>query len=423
MAINLPLPQNWLNRTASLQVQIDGSPFFRVLSEFLRNSALYPMLQAIRKVTDTGWEAYLSNPVHYVLFLAMLIQAYVVGTMQSQRWYAKFGGHMLGFSLYTLFELLVDGPISFIQNPYHWLFGGVSFCIASLITLQTLTTDSFFWQMTTNIMINMVKISLISGMYMLLELDIEMNSDLTWASWLTYMEAHGHQFILYGTLFFGLLLGLTEWQRANYAASLRAIATQLKQYSEWSLSADLVADAVNDPTALQLHRAERTILFMDIRGFTAWTEQVNPQQAAEMLNHYYQQAEIIITKYHGHKPNFTADEVMTRFSDPEAAMQTANALQHALKPHLAAYNLAVGIGLHTGEVIEGLMGSANTRKYDLIGDAVNTAKRLESAAGAGEIVLSAVTYHALKIPPTTVELRELRVKGKSEPLQVFAISQ
>jgi class 3 adenylate cyclase len=111
---------------------------------------------------------------------------------------------------------------------------------------------------------------------------------------------------------------------------------------------------------------------------------------------------------------------MTRFDTPEAALRTALDLQAGLQSVLASFNLAVGIGLHTGEVIEGLMGSANTRKYDIIGDAVNTAKRLESSAGQGEIVLSAATYQALPDKPDHVTPRTLQVKGKAEALQAFA---
>ena len=68
------------------------------------------------------------------------------------------------------------------------------------------------------------------------------------------------------------------------------------------------------------------------------------------------------------------------------------------------------------------MGSDNTRKYDIIGDTVNTAKRLESAAGRGEIVMSAPTYRRVLQRLEHVIPRTVKVKGKSEPLQVFAVA-
>jgi len=69
-----------------------------------------------------------------------------------------------------------------------------------------------------------------------------------------------------------------------------------------------------------------------------------------------------------------------------------------------------------------LLGSDNTRKYDIIGDAANTAKRLESSAGQGEIVMSRSTYRALPHPPQNVTVRDLKVKGKADLLQVFVLS-
>jgi class 3 adenylate cyclase len=218
------------------------------------------------------------------------------------------------------------------------------------------------------------------------------------------------------------LLGLADVQRIRYAEFLRDVAGQLKQYSEWSLGADLIASSINDPQTLELRRVERTILFMDIRGFTAWTEQTTPQQAVQMLNQYYTAAEAVISCHEGHKPTFTADEIMTRFADPQTALHAAFDLQKTLKPLLRSFNLAVGIGLHQGEVIEGLMGSESTRKYDIIGDAVNTAKRLESAAGRGEIIISTPIYHALPHPPAQAVPRTLQVKGKAQGLPVFALN-
>ena len=97
-------------------------------------------------------------------------------------------------------------------------------------------------------------------------------------------------------------------------------------------------------------------------------------------------------------------------------------LQEVLKPVLKPFNLAVGIGLHTGEAIESLMGSDSTRKYDIIGDAVNTAKRLESSAGKEEIVISAATYQTLSHKLDGITPLTLQVKGKAEALQAHVIN-
>jgi len=293
--------------------------------------------------------------------------------------------------------------------------------MAILSALQIAVEDIAIWQTVVTLLLNVGKILLFPAMYMIIELGLEMSYQLTRQAWLEYMGNSAHQFIFYGILFFGILLGLAESQRIHYAQFLRYLAGQFKKYSEWSLGSELITSAIDNPDVLQLQRVERTMLFMDIRGFTAWTEQVDPQQAVHMLNTYYNAAETIISDYRGHKPNFTADEVMTRFNTPEAALHAALDLQDVLQSTLISFNLAVGIGLHTGEVIEGLMGSDHTRKYDIIGDAVNTAKRLESSAGQGEIVMSAATYQALPYKLDHVTSRNLQVKGKAETLEAFAV--
>lgn len=421
MAIQLSLPKPFSNHGASLEERITGTTAARVVGELLTTSALFPVLDAIRVISADGVGHYLAEPAHYILLGAAFMQAWFLGTARSDRWYIKFIGNLLGFALYAPIDIVIEGP-EFFDQPYHWLFGAFSLLMAILSAWQILTKDIFIWQTVSTMFLNIGKVSLLPGVYLITELNLELSSQLNWQVWAEYMLHSGHRFIFYGTLFLGILLGLAESQRSTYAGFLRALARQLKQYSEWSLSPELVASAIDNPDALQLRRVERTMLFMDIRGFTAWTEKTDPQQAVDMLNRYYNAAEAIINRHHGHKPNFTADEVMTRFSTAEDALAAATELQTHLSPLLAQSHLAVGIGLHTGEVIEGLMGSGTTRKYDIIGDAVNTAKRLESAAGRGEIVVSAVTYRALPAPQPEAAPRLLQVKGKSEQLQAFAFT-
>jgi adenylate cyclase len=410
----------FLQHNVSLEERIKGTPATRVMNEFVETSALFPILDAIRVISTEGIVQYITEPAHYVLFVAAFVQAWFLGTAEKDTWQIKFAGNLLGFMLYAPLDIALEG-FDFFSQPYHWLFGGFSLLMAILSALQHIARNVAVWQTVTTLLLNTGKVLLLSAMYMIIELGLEISYQLTWTAWTQYMITNSHKFIFYGALFFGILLGLAESQRMRYAQFLRYLAGQLKTYVEWSLSSELITSAIDNPTSLDLQRVERTMLFMDIRGFTAWTEQVDPQKAVKMLNMYYNAAETIISDHGGHKPNFTADEVMTRFTSAEAALNTALDLQEVLKPVLSSFNLAVGIGLHTGEVIEGLMGSDNTRKYDIIGDAVNTAKRLESSAGKGQIVLSAATYQALPEPLNAVTPLMLQVKGKTESLQAFVI--
>lgn len=416
LSISLPIT----NRSSSLDERIQGSTAAKIVGEFISTSSLFPILDAIRNIAADGWIQYLSEFPHYILFISAFVQAWFLGTTKPDTWKLRFVGNLLGFALYAPLDIAIEG-IDFFTQPYHWLFGGFSLFMASFSALQKISEDKPVWQTISTLLLNLSKILLFPAMYLIIELGLELSSQLTWSAWLIYMQSGGHKFIFYGALFFGTLLGLAESQRIHYAQFLRYLAGQLKQYSEWSLGSELITSAIDNPDTLRLQRVKRTMLFMDIRGFTAWTEQIDPQQAVQMLNTFYNAAETVIGDHQGHKPNFTADEVMTRFATPETALNAALDLQEVLKPVLNSFNLAVGIGLHTGEVIEGLMGSDSTRKYDIIGDAVNTAKRLESSAGKGEIVLSAATYQALPQRLNHVTPLTLKVKGKAEELQAFVI--
>lgn len=407
----------------SLQQRLEGTTLSRILLEFVSTSALFPILDAIRVVTAEGWVAYLVEPSHYMLIAATLVQAWFLGTSRRDSWQEKFVGNLLGLALYAPLDMMIEG-MGFFREPYHWLFAAFSLVMAILSALQVVAAKhSAGWHTLVTLLLNVSKVALFPAMYFITEQQLASYSQLTWAAWQEYMLAGGHQFIVYGTLFFGALLGLAEAQRLNFVSYLQAIARRLNEYSEWSLDTDLINTALDTPEAMDLRRVEKTIMFMDIRGFTAWSEQADPKDVVAMLNHYYTAAEKIISRHHGHKPNLTADEMMSRFVAPDDALETAQELQQTLGQLLQPYHLAVGIGLHTGEIIEGLMGSETTRKYDIIGDVVNTAKRLESAAGRGEILLSATTYQKLSMRPPRVSFRSLQVKGKSQPMQAAVIAQ
>jgi class 3 adenylate cyclase len=97
----------------------------------------------------------------------------------------------------------------------------------------------------------------------------------------------------------------------------------------------------------------------------------------------------------------------------------AHALRGALGPQLAAFGLSAGFGIHAGPVIEGLLGSASVKAFDVLGDTVNVAKRLCDAAAGGEILASEATP---AVGAGEAPIRELRVKGKSAPLRVRVLA-
>ncbi len=200
------------------------------------------------------------------------------------------------------------------------------------------------------------------------------------------------------------------------------------------LSPNLVDQVVKGKLQLEKGGAlsEITLLFSDIRGFTSMSESAQPQEIVRMLNEYFELMVDVIFKYEGTLDKFVGDEVIALFGAP-VAMQNAElkAVTCALDMMrvLAEFNrtraaegqneIKIGIGINTGTVVTGAIGSSRALQYTAIGDAVNTASRLCSVAQAGQIILSEATYKKVEGTVAAVPLPPVRVKGKADELRVY----
>lgn len=110
------------------------------------------------------------------------------------------------------------------------------------------------------------------------------------------------------------------------------------------------------------------------------------------------------------------------FPEPRQAALCALELRDCARKALAPSGLTAGIGVHSGAVVEGLLGSAGVKGYDVIGDTVNTAKRIEGAAGGGEVLVSEAVRVALDPVTSLGERRELVAKGKEAPIEVYLLA-
>jgi class 3 adenylate cyclase len=118
---------------------------------------------------------------------------------------------------------------------------------------------------------------------------------------------------------------------------------------------------------------------------------------------------------------YTADEVMAFFADVADAVVTTCKMHIRCSEELAEFGLAVGTGVNMGLVVEGLLGSAELKRYEIIGDTVNTAKRICSAAACGEFLLSEEVFMKAGGLLTLQETREIDAKGKSVSLKVCVV--
>lgn len=226
-----------------------------------------------------------------------------------------------------------------------------------------------------------------------------------------------------GLLFLALLsvVGRADRIITSRTEELRQVSARLHTYSEWLLGRELLRKLLADPNSLGLIRRQRTVLFIDLRGFTRWSENHTPEEVADMLNRYYQEIAKVMNAYNAIKFKFAADEAMAVFAQPFEAIAAARELAIGVDKLLHEHEIGAGIGLHTGQLVEGLLGSLEVRFYDVIGDTVNTAKRIESAAGRCEVLISESTRTASGYSAQFGEPRQIMVKGKEEPLTVYPL--
>lgn len=177
-----------------------------------------------------------------------------------------------------------------------------------------------------------------------------------------------------------------------------------------------------------------TIVFADIRGFTQMSERMDPWAMSELLNKYFNRMTEIIFRNGGTIDKFMGDAIMILFGAPLAqknaafrAVKTAHEMREELKILRRNWEEAkeqafhIGIGINTGEVFVGNLGSDNHKEYTALGDAVNTAARLENKALPDQILFSESVWNEVGHLVSCKELAPVLLRGKSKPSRVFEL--
>ncbi len=199
--------------------------------------------------------------------------------------------------------------------------------------------------------------------------------------------------------------------------------TKLTSYVSRS-TAEAVHHAVREKGEHPAVRKTLSLFFSDIRGFTTYSESRDPAEVIGTLNKVLGLQAEIIQRYSGDIDKFVGDEVMAVFSTPLGAVEAALEIQKAMKEdgeNLDA--LALGIGIHVGEVMQGDVGSREMKDYTVIGDTVNTAARLQSMAGKGEILISETVLKQINQSGgwTGIPQGELTLKGKMQSVKTYLL--
>jgi adenylate cyclase len=184
--------------------------------------------------------------------------------------------------------------------------------------------------------------------------------------------------------------------------------------------------------ALSGKRLEVTILFTDIRGFTAFTEDVcekqGPEEVVRLLNEYMAMMVGIIVSYAGHANKFIGDGILAIFCDEDQDAVPGDhafrAVRCATRMVTAPSQFQTGAGIHTGLAVVGNVGSADKMEFTVLGDTVNLASRLESLNKEHhtKLLMTGATQTRLGMKVETVHLGEVPVRGKALPIDLYTVA-
>ena len=207
---------------------------------------------------------------------------------------------------------------------------------------------------------------------------------------------------------------------------------RLKRFLTPKVADLIIAGEIGDP--LQTRRREVTVMFIDLRGFTAFTETGEPEEVMRVLREYHTALGEIITAHDGTVEHFAGDGVMVVFNDPlPVAQHELQAVKMALAVRVAVGELAVnwrkhghaldfGIGIAQGYATIGAIGFEGRRDYGTIGTVCNTAARLCGEARPGQILISQRVSVRVEDVVSIESAGELTLKGLSKPLPAFSVT-
>ena len=204
------------------------------------------------------------------------------------------------------------------------------------------------------------------------------------------------------------------------------------------ISPHLINDVMSGKLQLQKsgRRTESTVLFADIRGFSNMTEDNEPETIVNMLNDFFERMVECIFRHEGALDKFVGDEVMAvwgvnvnRDTHAQSAVQCALEMMKAVddlnqeREDKGLAKFQIGIGIATGLMIAGYMGSTQAMSYTVIGDTVNLGARLCSAAQPGEILINGEAWRRINNNDNidTISLPPIMVKGKRDPVEVYRV--
>ena len=223
---------------------------------------------------------------------------------------------------------------------------------------------------------------------------------------------------------------------AAITAYIAHTAVEIRKTFGRYLSDQIVANLLERPEGLKLggERRKITILTSDLRGFTATSERLSPEEVVRILNLYLCYMADVITEYQGTIDEFQGDGILVFFGAPTAreddakrAVACAVAMQLAMVPvnkemrQLGLPQLEMGIGINTGEVVVGNIGSEKRTKYGAVGSQVNLTYRIESYTVGGQILISGTTLKDAGSIVIVDGKKQVIPKGVQQPITIYEV--
>lgn len=351
------------------------------------------------------WDAMFSKPDVYALFSLALGQSAWLALRRHHGLVNPWWTRLTGLVLYAVVETLIEGP-AFFEKPKH-----LTFIVLTLIFVWGLVLEADKGR-PHRAMLGTVLARAAQGiapLFFYIALDLR---DQPWLEGVDdFFKSAPHAFLLALAITqIGALIALTLVARRQREV-IGKLLDQLKTLSLWGFGSHVVEQVLRERGPHGASRVDRAIGFIDVRGFTAWSEAHPPEDVIDMLNRFYA---AVLNACDGVliKSKMSGDEVLLVLPANDQAELVMQAALRAALLATAPLQLSAGAGLWTGPVVEGFFGAKASQIHDVIGDTVNTAKRLCDHAVGGELLAGPITL--LANPPA--EHTSIQAKGKQLPI-------
>ena len=351
------------------------------------------------------WNVMFRRPDVYVLIVTAMGQSAWLARRKFKGLPLPWWSWLVGMLFYALIESLIEGG-SFFAKPKHFIFVLLTLVYACGAAFKTYSDKPRF--AVTGIFLSRTAQGL-GPLLFYIALDLR---GQIWSEGVAgFFTSAPHAFLLALAITqVGALASLALVARRQQTV-IADLLNQLKTLSRWGFGDRVVEAVLRDSGTHAASRVERAVGFIDIRGFTAWSEAHQPEQVMGMLNSFYAAvlntcaADVIISKAAG-------DEVLLVLP---ADAQAVPLMQTALRAAIAAVQplqLSAGAGLWFGPVVEGFFGAQDAQVHGVIGDTVNTAKRLCDHAKKGQLLAGPLNRLAV----AGKDQISISAKGKTEPV-------